>query len=159
VELHDYYVTGKKADGWMYGETYSEEDKTDPGLVPWHKMTEKEQGYDLDIATLTIGSILELGYSITPQPYDDAQPLDLEEDSRLLLLVEFLSENAHDCWAAKKFKQGWVYGEVRHETEKTHPNLIPYVDLDEADMDWNRQAAIGVLRALLERSFKIEPSE
>lgn len=158
-ELHEYYVTGKKSDGWVYGETYSEEEKTDPLLIPWHHMSDRERGYEMDVATLTIGSILELGYAITPQSFDEMATTDLEEDSRILLLVEFLSENAHDCWAAKKFKHGWTYGDTRNEAEKTHPNLIPYIDLDEADMDWNRQAAIGVLRALLERGFKIEPMD
>jgi hypothetical protein len=156
-ELHDYYVTGKKSEGWIYGDTYDDEGKTDPTLMAWHHMTETEKSYEMDVASLTIGSILELGYSITPQSFDDTPTADLEEDSRLLLLVEFLSENTHDCWASKKFKEGWIYGETRNEAEKTHPNLIPYIDLDEADMDWNRQAAVGVLRALLERGFKIEP--
>jgi hypothetical protein len=156
-ELHEFYVSGKKADGWIYGEVFNEEEKVDPSLISWHHMNDKERGYELDVASLTIGSILELGYSITPQSFDEAATMDLEEDSRLLLLVEFLSENAHDCWAAKKFKQGWVHGETRNLNDKTHPNLIPYIDLDEADMDWNRQAAIVVLRALLERGFKIEP--
>jgi len=158
-ELHEYFVTGKRHDGWVYGETFNEEDKTDPALIGWHMMTDKERDYELDVACLTIGSILELGYTITPQSFEEYGVVDLEEDSRLLLLVEFLAENAHDCWSYKKLKEGWVYGETRNETEKTHPNLIPYVDLYEADMDWNRQAAIGVLRALLERGFKIEPVE
>lgn len=156
--LHEYYVSGKKSEGWVYGETYSDEEKTDPNLISWQHMGEKERAYDFDVASLIIGSILELGFTVSPQSYEEP-PTDLEEDSRLLLLVEFLSENTHDCWAAKKIKQGWVYGETRSEQEKTHPNLIPYVDLQEADMDWNRQAAIQVLRALTERGFKIEPVE
>jgi len=82
--------------------------------------------------------------------------MDLEEDSRLLLLVEFLSEITHDCWAANKMRDGWKHGPLRSEEQKTHPNLVHYVDLDEANKDWNRHTAQTVLRTLMERGFLVE---
>lgn len=36
------------------------------------------------------------------------------------------AEQNHDNWAKMKWKQGWVYGEVKDFEKKTHPDLISY---------------------------------
>lgn len=38
-------------------------------------------------------------------------------------------EQQHDAWSADKRADGWVYGEVKDPTLKTHPCLVPYDDL------------------------------
>ena len=38
---HNRWVSGKVAEGWRYGLVFSEEEKTDPRLKPWHELTEK----------------------------------------------------------------------------------------------------------------------
>jgi len=155
-DLHDSWLAAKSKEGWTYGSVYNEAEKTHPELQSLHLLSSKEQEYYLEVSASTIGSILELGYCIRSQEEKD-HVVDLEEDSYLLLLVEFLAENAHDLWAVNKLKAGWVYGPARSEEKKTHPNLVPYVDLDEAEKDWNRQAAQTVLKALLYRGYSIEP--
>lgn len=155
ADVHDSFIAEQLRDGWVLGEVFSEDHKTDPALIPFHRLTGTAREFSLGIAGIIVGSIIELGYSISLS-YDD-MVLDLDEDSQLLLLVEFLAENVHDCWAFAKMKLGWLYGENRSEAEKTHPNLVPYIDLYEADMDRNRQAAITVLRSLLDRGYKIQP--
>lgn len=32
----------------------------------------------------------------------------------------------HDAWMADKIKDGWVYGEVKDATAKTHPCIVPF---------------------------------
>lgn len=154
-ELHEAFVVDQHRDGWVAGKVFSEDAKSDPTLIPFQELNEGEQDYLVGVASLIVGSILELGYTVALS-YDD-QVLDLDEDSQLLLLVEFLAENVHDCWAFNQMKAGWVYGETRSVDNKTHPNLIPYIDLYEADMDRNRQTAITVLRSLIDRGYKIQP--
>ena len=41
-------------------------------------------------------------------------------------------EQLHESWSAQKVKDGWVYGAVKDLTAKTHPCLVPYGDLPEA---------------------------
>lgn len=35
----------------------------------------------------------------------------------------------HDNWMADKIRDGWVYGELKDATAKTHPCLVPYEQL------------------------------
>ena len=37
----------------------------------------------------------------------------------------------HDQWMEQKFRDGWVFGETKDASAKTHPMLIPYEDLPE----------------------------
>lgn len=39
---------------------------------------------------------------------------------------------SHDNWCAFKRAQGWRYGDVKSEQHRTHPNLLPYYELPEA---------------------------
>lgn len=35
----------------------------------------------------------------------------------------------HDSWLADKEKDGWVYGDVKDASKKTHPCIVPYNEL------------------------------
>lgn len=39
--------------------------------------------------------------------------------------------DSHENWKRQKEKDGWIYGEVKNEENKTHPCLIPYDQLPE----------------------------
>jgi hypothetical protein len=39
-------------------------------------------------------------------------------------------EELHQLWCDEKHQGGWVYGEVKDATAKTHPCLVPYNELD-----------------------------
>ncbi len=50
--------------------------------------------------------------------------------------VEFHMDNpdadpahSHENWLAEKEKDGWVYGEVKDEVTRTHPCILPYLEL------------------------------
>lgn len=53
----------------------------------------------------------------------------------------------HEHWMAEKKAAGWRYGPVKDEGKKTHPMMVPYEDLPEAE---RRKDALfaGVVRAL-----------
>lgn len=42
------------------------------------------------------------------------------------------SKQSHENWVSFKRAHGWIYGPVKDEANKTHPLLIPYEDLPEA---------------------------
>ncbi len=58
-----------------------------------------------------------------PRPIDTAQ---VRLTPELEQLVERLSENVHDHWAARRMSEGWVHGPQRNDASKTHPDLVPY---------------------------------
>jgi hypothetical protein len=58
-----------------------------------------------------------------PQPIDTSR-IQLSND--LNNIVQKFSEHYHDAWARHRLEQGWIYGEVRSDMNKTHPRLKPY---------------------------------
>lgn len=88
----------------------------------------------------------------TPKPIDTSAvqlPLDL------VALTERLAENTHDLWAAERIKEGWQHGPHRDDKAKEHPCLVPYAALPESEKQYDRQTALGALRAILALGYGI----
>jgi hypothetical protein len=49
----------------------------------------------------------------------------------------------HDQWLAKKKADGWKYGRVKSGVKKTHPMIVPYGELPEAER--RKDAMVGAL--------------
>jgi ryanodine receptor 2 len=88
-----------------------------------------------------------------PRPIDTAAVV-LPAD--LLELTERLAENAHDIWACQRLDQGWTYGPARDDTRKQHPDLVPYASLPEQEKEYDRQAAMETLKAIVALGYHIE---
>ena len=58
-----------------------------------------------------------------PKPIDTSDVI-LPED--LLELIEKIAENVHNVWAKGRIEEGWKYGEIKDDREKTTPCLVPY---------------------------------
>lgn len=43
------------------------------------------------------------------------------------------AKELHDTWVTKKINDGWLYGSVKDENKKTHPNLVDYEKLSDID--------------------------
>lgn len=50
----------------------------------------------------------------------------------VLIKKDLTPEQLHFNWVEQKKEEGWVYGESYSEEEKTHPLLMDYEDLNEA---------------------------
>lgn len=87
-----------------------------------------------------------------PNPADTTQ-VDLPES--LLPLVEEMSKNVHEVWAATRMAQGWTYGPERNDAEKKHPCLVPYEDLSEEERDYDRNTSQQTIKLIMKLGFKI----
>lgn len=87
-----------------------------------------------------------------PNPADTTQ-VDLPES--LLPLVEEMSKNVHEVWAATRMAQGWAYGPERNDAEKKHPCLVPYEELSEEERDYDRNTSQQTIKFILKLGFKI----
>ena len=74
----------------------------------------------------------------------------------LVRLAESLAENVHDTWAQARIESGWTYGPERNDVQKQNPCLVPYSELPESEKAYDRDTAIGTLKAILKLGFKIE---
>ena len=80
----------------------------------------------------------------------DSAPAWVRESSMVgvrVALAGATPEQTHDAWCGHKSADGWVYGTVKDAEAKTHPCLVPYADLPEAQ---KRKDAIylAVVRAM-----------
>ncbi|MEP5567568.1 MAG: protein kinase [Halioglobus sp.] len=71
-------------------------------------------------------------------------------------LVEELSENTHDIWAAQRYLDGWKLGDVRNDRQKTHPCLVAYEQLPESEKQYDRATVLGTIKGMLALGYTIE---
>lgn len=88
-----------------------------------------------------------------PKPVDTSHVV-LSED--LLALTEKIAENVHENWSAGRIAEGWTYGPVRDDKEKTTPCLIPYNELPENEKDFDRITAMQTLKLIVALGYRIE---
>lgn len=62
--VHENWAAGRIADGWVYGKTRDDAQKTTPCLVPYAELTEEEKAFDRRTAMETLKLIVALGYKI-----------------------------------------------------------------------------------------------
>jgi ryanodine receptor 2 len=74
----------------------------------------------------------------------------------LTQLTEKLAEHTHDVWAAQRIKDGWTFGSQRDDKAKQHPCLVPYSALPESEKEYDRQTALGILKAVLALGYRID---
>ncbi|WP_417096740.1 RyR domain-containing protein [Leyella stercorea] len=87
-----------------------------------------------------------------PNPVD-TKSVDLPEG--LKPLVEEMSKNVHEVWAATRISQGWTYGKERNDEKKKHPCLMPYEELSEEEKEYDRNTSIETIKLILKLGFKI----
>jgi ryanodine receptor 2 len=76
----------------------------------------------------------------------------------ILKLTELLAMNAHDIWARQRLVDGWRHGSQRDDTEKEHPSLVPYEELSESGKEYDRDAALATLKAVIALGYRVEKS-
>jgi ryanodine receptor 2 len=87
-----------------------------------------------------------------PNPIDTSA---ITLDKELLDLQERLAENAHDLWAKGRMADGWTHGPRRDDQAKKHPCLVAYADLPESEKKYDREAALGTLKAIMALGYRI----
>lgn len=88
-----------------------------------------------------------------PEPLDTSGvqlPADLEK------LVEKMSLNVHEVWAAGRIAEGWTWGPERDDEKKHHPCLVAYEDLPESEREYDRHTAVETIKLILSLGYHIE---
>lgn len=76
----------------------------------------------------------------------------LEED--LMRLQDVFAENLHEVWAKSRRDEGWSYGILRDEKEKTDPLLLPYDLLPQQEKERCRLMAMESIKLLKKLGWK-----
>jgi len=88
----------------------------------------------------------------------DPKPIDtsgVEVPPEVCALTETLAENTHNLWAMKRRRDGWVYGPHRGDENKTHPNLVPYGELQDHEKEYDRTTAMEALKVIIALGYEI----
>ena len=83
---------------------------------------------------------------------------DIALSESLIGLVDELAENVHEEWAKARMAEGWVYGEERNASMKTHPCLVPYEKLPESEKSYDRQTVVETLKLVMKLGYTITPN-
>jgi hypothetical protein len=90
------------------------------------------------------------------------QPLDTSAvviPAAILDLCETLARNTHEVWSQRRLADGWRFGPERSDALKTHPCLVPYEALPEADKEYDRQTALETIRLILKIGYQIKQAD
>jgi adenylate cyclase len=87
-----------------------------------------------------------------PRPIDTSAVALNEEIEQL---IERLSQSIHDNWAQRRIQEGWSHGPSRDDISKTHPDLVPYAALPEAEKDYDRATVRETVKGILALGFEI----
>jgi hypothetical protein len=90
--------------------------------------------------------------SYQPAPIDVGH---VELSPEICALTERLAKNAHEVWARERMAQGWRFGPERNDQRKQHPSLIPYEQLSESEKVYDRNTAMGTLKAVEALGYQI----
>jgi len=99
---------------------------------------------------------LEATSTYEPQPIDVAR---VELPDRLHELVERLAGSSHDVWAAQRIAEGWQVGDIRDDRRKTHPDLVPYEQMPEAEKEYDRRSVQTLLKSIVALGYRIAPPD
>lgn len=80
---------------------------------------------------------------------------DIDLTPELEQLREAIAENAHEVWAAGRMSDGWTYGPRRDDKLKTHPDLVPYSELPEAEKEYDRNTAMNSIKLVIKLGFDL----
>lgn len=59
-------------------------------------------------------------------------------------------------WAQTRIVQGWQYGPERNDADKRHPMLIPFENLPEEEMIYDRNTSVETSKLIIKLGFEIE---
>jgi RyR domain len=91
--------------------------------------------------------------SYNPEPIDTSK---VTLSKELLALTEQLARSAHDVWARRRLADGWHHGPRRDDGRKEHPLLVSYEELPESEKEYDRDAALQTIKAILALGYQIE---
>lgn len=122
----------------------------DPAMQPWEQLREDLKEANRQQADQIAEKLKAIGGEMVPVA--GRVPVRFEFTPEQL---EFLSQMEHRRWMKDKIESGWQYGPVRDHDQKTHPSLVPWEELPEAEREKDRQAVRAIPGLLAAAGFEI----
>ena len=142
ISLHQEYVRSQLKAGV---------DSASPALKPWPELSEQMREANRKQVDRMQGHLMDLGYSIMPDPEWGEQVQRLTEEE-----VERVACMEHNGWCKDLRRDGWKYAPgSKDPKKKTHPALVSWEELSEVDREKNRVPVREFPDVLASLGFKI----
>ena len=76
--------------------------------------------------------------------------------SQLQSDLERIAKAVHGAWMHQRKSEGWTYGLIQSEAEKTTPFMVDFESLPELEKEMDRVTVRQTIRTLLELGYRIE---
>ena len=71
------------------------------------------------------------------------------------LQLDVLAQMEKRRWNAERLLNGWVYGKIRNDDLKIHPNLVPWQALDEVAKQKDRDTVSNITNTITTLGFNL----
>ncbi|MBP1929462.1 hypothetical protein J2741_002009 [Methanolinea mesophila] len=123
--IHEHYVTARLSDDPLLD---------DPALVPWERLSRRLKESNRSQAASIVEKLHAIGCDICPMTDWSAACFSFTPGE-----VEYLAEQEHIRWVKEMDTQGFSFGSIKDERAKTHPSMIAYESLSEAEKEKDRE--------------------
>jgi hypothetical protein len=137
--IHEAFVEDNAA-------TTPEEDQR---MLRWDDLTEDERESNREQADWFPSYLEAVGCGFLPAKDENPQRVEFTAEE-----VEKLAQMEHERWWAQKRAAGYVFGPVKSDVEKTHPCMVPWDELSEAEREKDREAVRDIPERMAAAGFE-----
>jgi RyR domain len=123
---------------------------TKPSAVDWCRLPFDYREDNRSLADHFWTKALDLDLRIVPASGSDTVSIDQP-------MIDTLAAAEHRRWVASRAIAGWRFGETQSEFERTHPSMVAWVDLTEAERDKDRAVIRELPTVLRAAGLALQP--
>ncbi len=139
--MHERYLSERRE----LGETA----ETNPSLVSWDELPEPLRESNRSFARGIEAKLPTLGWELVGEGGEEVSaPMTTAE-------VELLAPQEHERWRRDLEEDGWRIGSERDPERRTHPMLIDWDQLPEAEREKDREAVRGIPALLAAAGYSV----
>ncbi len=151
---HQVFCERLEAEGYKWGPTTDEEQRTHTSLLPWAELPEDEKEQNRAAVRDIPHKLAQIGYVMIPARSNEP-PFEFPEGDEDL---ERLAELEHRRWMHSKRKAGWRHAPQTDKQQKRHEALLPWDELPDEQKEKDRALVRSIPRILAYAGYTVVKS-